>query len=437
MKEDDGLIQLLLSRASTLGARRAFAELQDLLAEHCAEPAGSRLSALCPGVGRVFRELDLVRAFDEYDGAFFISARRFVPLSFLESRQVFNLASVAAAAEDLKLVTLDADDTIYSDGGSLDPSSPMIPLITRLLVRGVHVALVTAASYPGQPERFEARLAGLLSALSCAIECGAPPEPLLTRFRVMTGQCNVLLVPDLAVVGSTPKVTLREVAGEEWKAHRGVRWAPDDIKKLLDTAQHTFEEVSRSLQLQVSIVRKERAVGLIAASGSPLAAGRLTHDVLEELTLAVQEELGKSGTTVPFCAFNGGESVHIRVRARHALEDRSAGGVAAALQPAVGVERLAAVRRRAHVGEHRDVAGSSGVGGVVAAVADPHTRQHARRDVRVDVLGEVADGRGRGGGGGGDAREKGRSAERGKSLLHCVVQSAPHNPKRSFVRSCK
>ena len=313
MKEDDGLIQLLLSRASTLGARRAFAELQDLLAEHCAEPAGSRLSALCPGVGRVFRELDLVRAFDEYDGAFFISARRFVPLSFLESRQVFNLASVAAAAEDLKLVTLDADDTIYSDGGSLDPSSPMIPLITRLLVRGVHVALVTAASYPGQPERFEARLAGLLSALSCAIECGAPPEPLLTRFRVMTGQCNVLLVPDLAVVGSTPKVTLREVAGEEWKAHRGVRWAPDDIKKLLDTAQHTFEEVSRSLQLQVSIVRKERAVGLIAASGSPLAAGRLTHDVLEELTLAVQEELGKSGTTVPFCAFNGGYDAFVDI----------------------------------------------------------------------------------------------------------------------------
>jgi IMP and pyridine-specific 5'-nucleotidase len=313
-KEEDPLIQLLLSRASAVGARRAFADLQGLLSEHCAEPAGSRLSAVCPGVGRVFRELDLARAFEDYDKTFFVSARRFVPLSFHEARQIFNLASVAAAATGgLRLVTLDADDTIYSDGGSLDPSSPMISLITRLLVRGVNVALVTAASYPGQPERFEARLAGLLSALAFAIECGAPAEPLLTRFKVMGGQCNVLLVPDLVDVGGVPKVLLREVEGEFWKRHRGVRWAPEDIKKLLDAAQHTFEEVSRSLQLQVTIIRKERAVGLISASGSPVAAGRLTYDVLEELTLAVQEELGNSGTTVPFCAFNGGHDAFVDV----------------------------------------------------------------------------------------------------------------------------
>ena len=57
----------------------------------------------------------------------------------------------------MRLVTLDADDTLYSDGGVLTVDSPMIPLIVRLLRLGLSVALVTAASYPGEPVKFERR----------------------------------------------------------------------------------------------------------------------------------------------------------------------------------------------------------------------------------------------------------------------------------------
>jgi hypothetical protein len=69
----------------------------------------------------------------------------------------------------LKLLTLDADDTIYADGGVLDAASPMIPLIIKCMRLGITVALVTAAGYPGEPHKFEARIAGLLRAFATAV----------------------------------------------------------------------------------------------------------------------------------------------------------------------------------------------------------------------------------------------------------------------------
>ena len=47
------------------------------------------------------------------------------------------------------MVTFDADDTIYEDGGSVSRDSPVVDIIVRLLRAGVIVSLVTAAGYPG------------------------------------------------------------------------------------------------------------------------------------------------------------------------------------------------------------------------------------------------------------------------------------------------
>lgn len=47
------------------------------------------------------------------------------------------------------MVTFDADDTIYEDGGTVSRGSPMVDIIVRLLRAGVIVSLVTAAGYPG------------------------------------------------------------------------------------------------------------------------------------------------------------------------------------------------------------------------------------------------------------------------------------------------
>ena len=340
LKEQDAVIELLRVRTaayfeeagasagggagggSAAACERAFAEVEALLAAHCsagaAGAATSELARLCPGVGRVFVPLDLLGALRAYDDAFHITARRHVLPSFKEVREVLNLATVGALG-GVRLVTLDADDTIYEDGGVLSASSPMIVIIARLLALGVCVSLVTAASYPGHPERYEARLAGLLQALAFAIECGAPAEPLLGRFFVMGGQCNQLLRARCRAErdGAHPRVVLEEMAPEAWKPHRGVRWDHGAVSRLLDVAQAELEERARALRLEVSVIRKERAVGVIAAA-TPSAASRLTYEVLEELALAVQARLGAAPAPgeadfPPFCAFNGGHDVFVDV----------------------------------------------------------------------------------------------------------------------------
>ena len=57
----------------------------------------------------------------------------------------------------------------------------MIKLMISLLRAGVHIAIVTAAGYPGEPERFEERLQGLLE---CFKREGLP-EALCSRFFIM------------------------------------------------------------------------------------------------------------------------------------------------------------------------------------------------------------------------------------------------------------
>jgi IMP and pyridine-specific 5'-nucleotidase len=46
----------------------------------------------------------------------------------------------------------------------MEHDNEMIRHIINLMHSGVHVAIVTAAGYPGAPERFEQRVAGLLTA---------------------------------------------------------------------------------------------------------------------------------------------------------------------------------------------------------------------------------------------------------------------------------
>lgn len=69
-----------------------------------------------------------------------------------------------ASAETLRLITFDADGTLYADGAHMEHDNEMIRHIIALMRSNVHVAIVTAAGYPGSPERFEQRVEGLLAA---------------------------------------------------------------------------------------------------------------------------------------------------------------------------------------------------------------------------------------------------------------------------------
>ena len=199
LKEQDDLVNLIRRYCKDNTGQHpnpvqaAFETIQGLLLEHHLTPSTSRLRTLCPSIRGVFLKLDLVRALEEFEHqeCVHLSRRKYVPPTFSEVRSVLNLSVVHAVAPLLTLLTLDADDTLYNDGGSLSFDAPNIPWLIRLLRAGVKVAVVTAAAYPKEPHRYENRLAGLLSAIAFAVEAGAPPQPLLDNFYIMGGQVSL------------------------------------------------------------------------------------------------------------------------------------------------------------------------------------------------------------------------------------------------------
>lgn len=133
-------------------------------------------------------------------------------------------------------------------------------------------------------------VAGLLRFFAHAIESGAPPS-LVDSFLVMGGECNYLLRAhvDVAADGLDPRVRLEEVDARAWKDGRGVRWKHSAVARLLDSAEGCLKRCAEQLELDVLIIRKERAVGIIAdpSAGSAPVPGayggtRLTYEVRYE-----------------------------------------------------------------------------------------------------------------------------------------------------------
>lgn len=275
-----------------------FSYMSELMSEHAKNPERSRLKKFLPHLKKIFLPLDLTRAALEYDASTHFLARKRVPPTFKEVRHILNLATTNAIAGKLKLVTFDADDTIYEDGGTISKSSRMVQVIVELLRRGIVVSLVTAAGYPGNPGRYEERLRGILDAL----EDVTMQER--ARFLVMGGECNYLF--ETHTDKTTGAVGLREIDGAVWKDGRGERWPEDKVTALLDAAEVVLTRTVKELHLSARILRKERAIGIINTSEK-----RILYENLEEISLTLQHELRHF--SVPFCAFNGGNDVWVDI----------------------------------------------------------------------------------------------------------------------------
>ena len=88
-------------------------------------------------------------------------------------------------------------------------------------------------------------------------------------------------------------------------------WTQPTITRLLDLAEASLRECVTNLSLPATILRKERAVGII-----PSVPGyRFPRESLEETVLVVQKKLEMSdvGKLIPFCAFNGGNDVFVDI----------------------------------------------------------------------------------------------------------------------------
>ena len=216
----------VLDALETTGAD-TFSHFEILIDEHIKMDDKSRLKQLVPTVGVFHTRLPLRKAFEEYNRKHKLTKRKHITISFNEIRHILNLAQVMALAgiesskegtasdvgdanhekksEDTivdeqefvgpKLVTFDGDQTLYSDGANFESNPQLANYMHLLLQHGVTVAVVTAAGYEYNIEKYEFRLSGLLAYFR---DKNLAPDD-CTRFYLFGGECNYLLQVSVCV----------------------------------------------------------------------------------------------------------------------------------------------------------------------------------------------------------------------------------------------
>lgn len=301
---------------------------EELVKEHLENSTGSRLRQLVPTISKFHTKLPLQSAFRIYDNKYSISQRHCIPPSFNEIRHILNLAQIIEIGSNLKFISFDGDQTLYSDGGNFDASNDELALaIIRLLCHNVKVAVITAAGYGQDNTKYEHRIQGLLQRF---IDENMTADQ-IRNFLVLGGECNYLFHAELQTVvvskdettgveTTVSKARLRFMPPEEWQADcfpgpKPAFWNKEEIKKLLDIAETTMNRAMTEMKLRARILRKERAVGLFPGGSEmmkkvPVGHGskKLKQEALDEVVLRILEAIRSQEVPVnlPFCVFNGG-----------------------------------------------------------------------------------------------------------------------------------
>lgn len=331
------------------------------------EERPSRLKQLVPMVGIFHTPLPLRRAYEAYNKKYGISTRKHVCISFNEIRHILNLAQIMAFAGQVsgevkhnnntttppkeqdvieaenavkrwevgtptltsspqpvidggntprepeftfrgpKLITFDGDQTLYSDGANFESNPELANHLFLLLKNKITVAVVTAAGYEYQSEKYELRLSGLLAYFQLK---GLLPDE-CERFFLMGGECNYLF----RLNDKFKLCPVKEFGPGGWLTatkHMGIdcpaNWADDHVRAALDISEKSFHDSCDRQKLRARVIRKKRAVGLV-----PNAGERIPREALDETVLLVQCELQNNKTLLPFCAFNGGKDAWVDV----------------------------------------------------------------------------------------------------------------------------
>jgi len=277
-------------------------------------PLPSKLKLLVPTAGPFFTRLPLEAAFKYQDMKRYISSRRYVSPSFNDVRLILNSAQIMAVTSgSLQLATFDGDVTLYEDGQSLEPSSPVVPRLLDLLRKNVKVGIVTAAGYT-TADRYYDRLHGLLDAIATSPDLSPRQR---SNLVIMGGEANYLF----EFSQESPHL-LSPVSRDRWLTAEMKTWGANEIKALLDVAEAALRDCVKTMSLPATMIRKDHAVGIIPRDPSI----RLPRESLEETVLVVQKilELSALGNSagvgapgrrrgVPFCAFNGGRDVFVDI----------------------------------------------------------------------------------------------------------------------------
>ncbi|KAI8950407.1 IMP-specific 5-nucleotidase [Xylaria longipes] len=297
-------------------AHRRYAEImrdvEVMIDDHIAHQAHkipSKLKLLVPPIGNFFTRLPLEAAFKFQDRKRYISSRRFVSPSFNDVRLILNSAQLMAVTTHgtLQLATFDGDVTLYDDGQSLEPGSPIISRMIDLLLKNVKIGIVTAAGYT-TADRYYARLHGLLDAI--AQSTALTPQQ-RQNIVIMGGEANYLFE-----FSPTSPHLLASVPQERWLTAEMATWSDASIKALLDVAEAALRDCVKTMKLPATLMRKDRAVGIIPSDPNV----RIPRESLEETVLVAQKTLelsvggsDRNNQVVPFCAFNGGRDVFVDI----------------------------------------------------------------------------------------------------------------------------
>lgn len=308
--------------------------IEQLVEEHRSlGGVGSRLKALVPSVSHFHTRLHLKEAFEMYDDKYAVTQRRHLAPTFNEIRHILNLSQLIAIGTELKFVSFDGDQTLYSDGGNFEEKSGLSYQIIELLKAGIVVCVITAANYQHDGSKYEIRLAGLLRRF---IKANLSAEE-IQRFHIMGGECNFLLqckmtkLPDGECNPRSRyghKASLEPVMHEVWQADhynapKPYKWDKDKVSAFLDAAESSFRQSKADLRLRTRIIRKPTSVGMIPGGEAMVDAVPVGHgslkikaEALDEVVLraldniqALPEELKQ----LHYCAFNGGRDCWVDV----------------------------------------------------------------------------------------------------------------------------
>lgn len=210
--------------------------------------------------------------------------------TFNEIRHILNLAQVLGL-DSLKLMTFDGDQTLYPDQQNLE--DPIIcELLLTLLKKGVKIALVTAANYGLQVEKYEGRIGKLLEYFARQVETipasevlsphsggkngvdstpsesrtkisvgPALPKEFCKNFFIVAGESNFLLT-----LGENYKI---QPCQEKWTACQEIPTAEpsENMLELLNVCEATLREGIADLNMtKATVLRKKTSVGVIVKS---------------------------------------------------------------------------------------------------------------------------------------------------------------------------
>ncbi|SBT44744.1 IMP-specific 5'-nucleotidase, putative [Plasmodium ovale wallikeri] len=309
LKNKDSLIMFLvdifkslfLSNCIDKNIDNVLSSIEEMFTDHYNNPMHSRLKYLIDDVGIFFTKLPITKAFHTYNRKYRITKRLYAPPTFNEVRHILNLAQILSLEDGLDLLTFDADETLYPDG--YDFHDEVLASYISSLLKKMNIAIVTAASYNNDAEKYQKRLANLLKYFSKHnIEDGS-----YKNFYVMGGESNYLFK-------CNEESNLYSVPEEEW-CHYKKKVDDKTVENILNISQKCLEQVISDFKLCAQIQRKEKSIGLVP-NKIPSQKEKnymIKYEVLEEAVIRVKKEIIKNKIEAPYCAFNGGQDLWVDI----------------------------------------------------------------------------------------------------------------------------